>query len=83
MPRRGADQRGELLLRHHLVEGPGLEIELRMGACDPIERDRRAAPRDDPDGLQPRLVAGEDRRRLGAERVADDAEPLRVDVVAC
>ena len=38
MPRRGADQPGELLLRHHLVEGPGLEIELRMGACDPVER---------------------------------------------
>src|SRR5881275_248663 len=38
MPRRGVDQREELRMRHHLVERPGLEIELRVGAGDPVAR---------------------------------------------
>ena len=45
-------------------------------------RDRLAPPGEDPDGLQARLVAGEDRGRLRAEREADEAELAAVDVRA-
>src|SRR6476660_7176580 len=53
---RSVDQSHELRMRHALVVRSRLEVEIRVGARHPVARGRRAAPRDDPDGVQPRLV---------------------------